>query len=201
MPKGVLEVKSKQLFFLLATIVALLSLGILGTGLGANALLVAKSTDLSKLKAKEEAMDDIQVELNRSKSDLKRYAELNQIAKAIVPQDKDQTQTVREIVKIAQDSGIDHLSSVTFPSSTLGTTGSSTLTQLTPVKGMSGMYVLPITVSVTEDSAVSYSELVAFLSGLEQNRRTAQVASLTLTPSEKSSGIAFTLVINEYIKP
>jgi len=103
-------------------------------------------------------------------------------------------------VKIAKDSGITHLTSVTFPSSTLGTTGSSTLTQLTAVKGMSGVYTLPITVAVNEESAVSYSQLISFLSGLEQNRRTAQVASLTLTPSEKNSNIAFTIVINEYIK-
>ena len=193
--------KSKQLFFVLATIVLLLGIGIVGAGLGANTLLTSKSDELSKLKAKEEVMDDTQVSLNRSKSDLKRYAELNTIAKTIVPQDKDQTQTVREIVKIAKDSGINHLTSVTFPSSTLGTTGSSTLTQLTPVKGMTGVYTLPITVSVNEDSAVSYNQLIAFLSGLEQNRRTAQVASLTLTPSEKNSNIAFTIIINEYIKP
>lgn len=193
--------KSKQLFFVLSVVVVLLGCGIVGAGVGANALLTSKSNELSKLKAKEEAMDDVQASLNRSKSDLKRYAELNNIAQAIVPQDKDQTQTVREIVKIAKDSGITHLTSVTFPSSTLGTTGSSTLTQLTPVKGMAGVYILPITVAVNEESAVSYSQLVAFLSGLEQNRRTAQVASLTLTPSEKNSNIAFTIIINEYIKP
>jgi hypothetical protein len=193
--------KSRQLFFGLTALVLLLSLGVVGAGVGANTLLASKSNELSKLKAKEQVMDDTQANLNRSKSDLKRYAELNDIAKTIVPQDKDQTQTVREIVKIAKDSGINHLSSVTFPSSTLGTTGSSALTQLTLVKGMAGVYTLPITVAVNEESAVSYSQLIAFLNGLEQNRRTAQVASLTLTPSEGSSNIAFTIVINEYIKP
>lgn len=193
--------KSKQLYLVLVSVVILLSAGIVGAGVGANAVLTAKAADLSKLKAAEEAMDDTQISLNRSKSDLTRYAELNQIAKAIVPQDKDQTQTVREIVKIAQDSGISHLTSVTFPSSTLGTTGSAALTQLTPVKGMTGVYTLPITVSIDEDNAVSYDRLITFLSGLEQNRRTAQVASLTLIPSEKTSNIAFTIVINEYIKP
>lgn len=193
--------KSRQLFFGLTALVLLLSLGVVGAGVGANTLLATKSNELSKLKAKEQVMDDTQANLNRSKSDLKRYAELNDIAKTIVPQDKDQTQTVREIVKIAKDSGINHLSSVTFPSSTLGTIGSSALTQLTLVKGMAGVYTLPITVAVNEESAVSYSQLIAFLNGLEQNRRTAQVASLTLTPSEGSSNIAFTIVINEYIKP
>jgi Tfp pilus assembly protein PilO len=193
--------KSKQLFIVLTTLTVLLGLGIVGAGVGANTMLTAKSNTLSKLKAKEQAMDEIQAGLNRSKSDLKRYAELNEIAKSIVPQDKDQTQTVREIVKIAQDSGISHLTSVTFPSSTLGAAGSSTLTQLTPVSGMAGVYTLPITVSASEDSAVTYNQLIAFLAGLEQNRRTAQVASLTLTPSDKTSSISFTLVINEYIKP
>lgn len=193
--------KSKQLFFVLTGLATLLCLGVAGAGLGANAVLSTKSTELSTLKAKEQVMDDTQTALSRSKSDLKRYAELNEIAKTIVPQDKDQTQTVREIVKIATDSGITRLTSVTFPNSTLGVVGGSSLTQLTAVKGMSGVYTLPITVTVSEEDAVPYNQLIAFLSGLEQNRRTAQVSSLTITPSKKSSNIAFSIIINEYIKP
>lgn len=196
---------SRQLFYVFTSLLVLLGLGVIGTGYGANAVLQAKASELSKLKAESQAIDEVQASLTRNKADLARYNELNEIAKAIVPQDKNQTETVREIVKIAQDSGISKLGSVTFPTSTLGiastTQTSSSLTQLTAVTGMSGVYALPITVTVTDDNAVPYDRLITFLQGLEQNRRTAQVTNLTLTPSSKSSNIAFTLVINEYIKP
>ena len=194
---------SKRLFYIFTSLLILLGLGLVGTAYGANVVLTAKAGELSKLKAQSQAIDEVQASLIRNKADLAKYRELNEIAKAIVPQDKNHTETVREIVKIAESSGISKLSSITFPSSTLGATGAATssLTQLTAVPGMAGVYTLPITVTVNEDSAVSYEKLIAFLHGLEQNRRTAQVTNLTLTPSTKSSNIAFTIIINEYIKP
>lgn len=194
---------SKQLFYIFTSLLVLLGLGLIGTAYGANAVLAAKAGELSKLKAESQAIDEVQANLIRNKADLAKYRELNEIAKAIVPQDKNHTETVREIVKIAESSGISKLSSITFPSSTLGATGAATssLTQLTAVVGMTGVYTLPITVTVGEDNAVPYEKLIAFLHGLEQNRRTAQVTNLTLTPSNKSSNIAFTIIINEYIKP
>lgn len=195
---------SKRLFYIFTSLVILLGLGVVGAAYGANSVLTARASELSKLKAQSQAIDEVQASLLRNKADLTKHHELNEIAKAIVPQDKNQTQTVREIVKIAEDSGILQLSSITFPSSTLGANGvakTPSLTQLTAVSGMSGVYTLPITISVTEENAVSYEKLITFLRGLEQNRRTAQVTNLTLTPSSKSSNIAFTLIINEYIKP
>ena len=192
--------KSKQLFYVLAVVVALLGLGVVASGYGANVVLSAKSGQLSKLKAENEAVQGLQSQLLQSKTQLTTYKDINDIAKSIVPQDKDQTQTVREIVKIAQDSGISRLTSVTFPTSTLGTKNSA-LTQVQPVSGISGVYALPITVSVGQDNAVTFDQLITFLSGLEHNRRTAQVTSLTITPSDKTNTIAFTLIINEYIKP
>ncbi len=196
---------SKQLFYVFTSLLILLGLAVVGAAYGADAVLSAKAGELSKRKAESQAIDEVQASLTRNKADLTRYHELNEIAKAIVPQDKNQTETVREIVKIANDSGISKLSSITFPASTLGVTGtaktSTSLTQLTAVPGMSGVYALPITVTVSEENAVPYERLITFLRGLEQNRRTAQVTNLTLTPSTKASNIAFTLVINEYIKP
>lgn len=195
---------SKRLFYIFTSLVILLGFGVVGAAYGANSVLTARASELSKLKAQSQAIDEVQASLLRNKADLTKHHELNEIAKAIVPQDKNQTQTVREIVKIAEDSGILQLSSITFPSSTLGVNGvakTPSLTQLTAVSGMSGVYTLPITISVTEENAVSYEKLITFLRGLEQNRRTAQVTNLTLTPSSKSSNIAFTLIINEYIKP
>lgn len=195
------------MFFLLLTATFLLSLAILGSGFGADAILTSQANSLSKLKARDQVLDDLQVALARNKSDIKRYFELNEIAKAIVPQDKDQTQTVREIAKIARENGIPRLTSVTFPASTLGAVGGTKsatggITQVTPIKGMNGVYVLPITVANGQNDLVTYDRFIAFLAGLENNRRTAQVTSISITPDANNPNrIAFSLIVNEYIKP
>lgn len=193
----------KRYFYILVGIALMLTLATFGSALGAEKVLDHEADKLSMLKAESQSIEELQDSLIQNKSDLMRYRELNEIAKSIVPQDKDQTQTVREIVKIAQASGIERLSSVTFPSSTLGGVGvNNKITQVTPVPGMSGVFSLPITVTVNDDNAVSFQQLTNFLAGLEQNRRTAQVTSLNLHPNEKNPEVlAFSIIINEYIKP
>ena len=193
----------KRYFYILVSLAILLTLATFGSAFGAEKVLDHEAEKLSLLKAESQSIEELQDSLIQNKSDLMRYRELNEIAKAIVPQDKDQTQTVREIVKIAQASGIERLSSVTFPSSTLGGVGvNNKITQVTPVPGMSGVFSLPITVTVNDDNAVTFQQLTSFLSGLEQNRRTAQVTSLNLHPNEKNPEVlAFSIIINEYIKP
>ena len=200
---------SKKTYYTLVAVTIALGVALLGSAFLANTILSTKTASLSKLKAQDQALADLQISLIRNQSDIVRYDELNKIAKAIVPQDKDQTQTVREIVAIARASGIEKLTSVTFPTSTLGTTGTvgsakttGGITQVSPVQGMSGVYTLPITVSNMQNDVVTYDELIAFLAGLEQNRRTAQVTSITITPDANNANkVAFSLVINEYIKP
>ena len=193
----------KRYFYILVGIALMLTLATFGSALGAEKVLDHEADKLSMLKAESQSIEELQDSLIQNKSDLMRYRELNEIAKSIVPQDKDQTQTVREIVKIAQASGIERLSSVTFPSSTLGGVGvNNKITQVTPVPGMNGVFSLPITVTVNDDNAVSFQQLTNFLAGLEQNRRTAQVTSLNLHPNEKNPEVlAFSIIINEYIKP
>jgi len=201
---------AKKLYYLLLAAVFVLALGILGVGYAADVVLTSRAAKLSKLKAESEATQSLQTLLQKNKADLVRYKELNEIAKAVVPQDKDQAQTVREVVKIAKESGISGLSSVTFPASTLGgaTTGPTApsttagLTQVTPVKGISGVYMLPITITVEQPHAVTYSQFTAFLQKLEQNRRTAQVSDISLKPDPlRLNSLSFSLVLNEYIKP
>jgi len=201
--------KARQLYYALTGAIILLCLGLFGIAYGTNALLGSQAAKLSKLKADSQALQDQQTTLAKNKKDIQKYAELNTIAATIVPQDKDQAEAVREIVNIASQSGINKLSSITFPSSTLGATtggvGVSTnpnLTQLTPVKGMSGVYELQITVTQDASNRVPYSQFISFLQRLEQNRRTAQVSGITIQPdTQNSNNVAFTLVINEYIKP
>lgn len=198
--------KAKQLYYGLTGLLVLLGLGFVGVAYETNSVLGNQAAKLSKLRADSEVLDSTQVALAKNKQDIAKYKDLNSIAATIVPQDKDQAEAVREIVNLAQQSGIDKLSSITFPSSTLGATvgatGNSNLTQLTPVKGMSGVYQLQITVTQGSGSEVPYSQLTSFLSKLEQNRRTAQVSSITVQPkAENPNLVTFTLVINEYIKP
>ena len=200
--------KAKQLYYVLLACLALVGIGFLGVAYGTNSLLGGQATKLSKARADSAALDNLQTSLAKNKQDIARYGELNKIAETVVPQDKDQAEAVREIVNLASQSGISKLSSITFPSSTLGAVGrgvasaSGNLTQLIPVKGLSGVYDLQITVSQTSGSEVPYDRLTSFLAKLEQNRRTAQVSSITVQPKSDSPNlVAFTLIIDEYIKP
>jgi len=168
-------------------------------------LLQTEANKLADLKSDAATIQAKQAQLSKNKQDLAKYADLNTIAKTVVPQDKDQAQAVREIVALAKQSGINRLSSVTFAPSNLGTpatTGASPVTQATLVKGMAGVYTLPITVSQANTSPVSYSSFLSFLTALERNRRTAQVSSVDIQPDQKDPGkVSFTLIVNEYIKP
>lgn len=207
---------SKRAYYVLLGVVVLLAIGILVGAYEVNSLLVAKSKHLVSLKTQSQVVSSQQTGLVRAKKQVAQYAELETIAKSIVPQDKDQAEAVREIANLAAASGIPQLSSVTFPASTLGTsltttpsggtvaTGgtSSKLTQLLPVKGISGVYTEQITITQSADQEVTYNQFLNFLQKLEQNRRTAQVASIALQPDTKNpNNVAFTLIINEFIKP
>lgn len=203
-----LKFDAKTINYLLSGVVVLL---ILGSIFGSNqviSILGGQANNLVSLKAKSQALQTEQTNLIIAKKEVSKYASLQKIAESIVPQNKDQAEAVREIVNIANASGIT-LTSITFPSSTLGDTttaassGKLSLSQLTPVPKIPGVYSLPITVQDSSAAnAVSYPSFYSFLTMLEQNRLTSQVTSLDITPSSTNNGlITFTLTINEYIKP
>lgn len=196
---------SKKLHIVLVCCLVLLGIGIFAGAYEANTLLVKKSHDLADLKTTDQATAQQKTKLIKDKKDIAKYSELNTIAKTVVPQDKDQAEAVREIVKLASESGIPKLSSIAFPPSTLGgakVKTSTGLTQVTPVKGIPGVYDLQITVTQANTDLVPYSSFTKFLSKLEQNRRTAQVTNISVQPNPKDPNqVAFTLVIDEFIKP
>lgn len=196
---------AKQLYIGLVGLLLLLGAAIPLSARHASSLLEKRSKALVSLKATAQATTAQQVQLIKDKKDIATYADLDTIAKSVVPQDKDQAETVREIVDLANASGITELSSVEFPPSTLGGTSLKTgggLTQVAPVKGIPGVYDLQITVSQAATDEVPYSDFIAFLSRLEQNRRTAEVSSIDVQPDQKDPNqVAFTLVIDEFIKP
>ncbi len=213
----------KRLYFVLIGGICALFIILLAGTYGINSLLSARADKLTQLKAKSQALNQEQLSLANAKKEVAKYSSLQQTAQSIVPEDKDQAEAVREIVNIAAANGI-ALSSVTFPASTLGgssvagtASGASSagaapaananqsagkLSQLQPVKNISGVYVLQITVQSDTSAPVSYASFINFLNDLEHNRRTAQISSINLQPTTNNPNLlTFTLVLNEYIKP
>lgn len=197
---------AKRLNLLLMGALALLIIALLGSTYGVSKMLQSKSVQLANNRADSAKLSDQQADLVKSKQDIARYADLEKITKSIVPQDKDQAQAVREITNIASSNNIS-LTTISFPSSTLGATkvggaSKTNLSQLTPVSNIPGVYNLQITVGNNPNNTVSFNQLDAFLRGLENNRRTAAVSSLSIQPQANSANrLVFTLVINTYIKP
>lgn len=213
---------TKRFFFLMVALSVVLPALIITTIVGGNKLLKSQASKLADLRAQNQVVEDQKIALVRGKEDIERYSELDEIAKAIVPQDKDQARTIREINAIAAESGIS-LQAVTFTESSLGeaaqpsaqnknqtSSTSSTastaqnqsgLTQVTPVEDIPGVYALQITISPPAEKPIPYQQFLSFLEKLENNRRTAHVDNISVTPVEGSSGITFTLTLNVYVKP
>lgn len=197
--------KSKYAYYAMLGCIVALILALLGGAYGANKLLASASVQLRQNRLRVQVLAEEQSQLASARQDVSNYQSLAAIAQSIVPQDKDQAQTVRQIVDIAHSNNI-ALSSITFPASTLGTVGagatSQGLSQLTPVVGIPGVYDLLLTVQSDSNNPVAYSQFINFLSALEHNRRTALVSGITLQPNEKNRNtLSFTLVLGEYVKP
>jgi hypothetical protein len=222
---------SKRLHTVLIATLVLLFVGLLGGAYGINKLLISEANKLLVLKAKSQALTQEQTSLNQAKKDIKRYDNLNKIAQAVVPQDKNQAEAVREIVNIAATNGVT-LAAINFPASTLGNLPSgaaapaasssaspgtsaapapaastasnktANLSQLTALKNIPGVYQLPITINNDSAHPVPYDRFSSFLSDLEHNRRTSQVQTISIQPDSKNRGyITFSLTLSEYIKP
>lgn len=209
---------SKRLHFLLIGAVGLMCFALLGGAYAVNSMLSKRANNLTALKAKSQALEQQAIGLAKAKKDIEKYTELEQITKSIVPEDKSQAEAVGEIVKIAGQNGVS-IASITFPASTLGagpvsTTPSATpapspantskksLSQLQAVKNIPGVYQLQIVVNSDTNKPVLYDRFITFLSALENNRRTAQVSSITIQPQPTNPKfLTFTLTLNGYIKP
>ncbi len=212
---------AQRIHLALVAIIVLLFASLLGGAYGINNLLGSESNKLVALKAKDLALTQQQVSLKKAKQDIQTYDKLDKIARSAVPEDKSQAEAVQEIVNIAASNEVS-LAAITFPASTLGagvvgssSTGASpspspvasnpkagALSQLQPVKNIPGVYQLLITVNSDSNRPVQYAKFVSFLSDLEHNRRTAQVATIALSPDSKDPQyLTFSLTLSEYIKP
>lgn len=215
---------SKRVFFAMIGVCCLLGLSVLGVLFMGDKILRKQSVKLVELKLEDKLLDEQQTSLAQANKDIKQYEDLEQIAKAVVPQDKDQARAVREIVGLAKKSDIS-ISNISFPSSSLGAQPTQTkssddsaessktssasatstlITQAKPVEGVSGVYSLEMTITPDSEKKVTYYQLLDFLGRLENNRRTAQVTSvkiLPITSDAKNPYISFTLTINIFLKP
>lgn len=208
------KLTSKQFFYVMAATTILLIVGIGALTSLSLSLLKKQGETLTKLKEDQLVLKNREESLNRAEIDIKKYAELEKISKAIVPQEKDQARTVREIVAIAQETGIP-LESITFPESTLGAlkssksakkstipSGDPDKTQLTIVPETKGLYAMDITIQSDSKSPIAYNRLLLFLEKLEQNRRTAHVTNISVQPfKDNRSLVTFSINLNVYIKP
>lgn len=205
---------SKRLFYVLSALVAsVLIASVLAVYFGSG-YLTSRSDRLNKLKAEAGAIDAVQQSLASAKKDIEKYSEIEAITKQVVPQEKDQARTVREIVKIAADSNIS-IGSISFPTSTLGgaakksTTETSKSnssqptanTQTQKVEGLNNLERLEVTIQSDSSQAVIYSDFIEFLKNLELNRRTSQVSNVSIQPDTKNPNfLTFSLVLNVYIQ-
>jgi len=213
---------NKKFFYVMLASVIVLCFALLGITIGGNIVFQKQSEKLVGIKAKAQVAEEQKVSLSQAKKDIEKYTDLDRIAKTVVPQDKDQAKTVREINKIAADSGIS-IQQITFENSNLGQApakkststdeGSSessteakpqqttsTISQVKPVEGINGVYSLEITIA-SGDNPVSYYGFIRFLEKLEANRRTSHVSEITVSPTENGAGVTFTLKLNAYLKP
>ena len=202
-------------YLLLAVIGIMVIASLVGTDIVVG-LLGKQSNTLVGLKAKRQALVIEQTDLINAKKEIQKYSSLQKITETIVPQSKDQAEAVRELNAFAQQNNFS-LTGIIFPASSLGTAVLATptaanphpaagaasspisLSQLTPVTGIPGVYTLQVLVEYSS-SAISYQQFYNFLKDVEQNRLTSQVTGLTIQPNN-SGNVTFTLTINEYIKP
>lgn len=210
---------SKKFFYIMLGIIGLLGVLLVATMVLGDKMLQKQGDKLTGLKLEDAVIENQQTALVQAKRDVEQYADLEKIAKQIVPQDKDQARATREIINLARDSGLS-ISSVSFPSSNLGqaapkpqtsednssnpapTTPSAPVTQVKPVDGITGVYQYDMVVISDTNNPATYNQFIDFLDKLEQNRRTAHVSQIVITPdSQNRSLLSFNLTITVYVKP
>lgn len=203
---------SKRAFFIMLGVIVLL-IGLCGgaTYLSSQ-LITAEGDKLYDLKLQSAVATRQAQALDQAKKDIEKYEELEQIAKTVVPQEKDQARTVLELVNLANEAGIE-IVSVEFPQSELGRAGSgrgaarnrivdSNTTQLVALDRPKGVYSMEIRVQADPTIAIRYSQLIDYLQKLENNRRTAQVTNISVSPSEQDrSRVTFSIRLNSFVKP
>jgi hypothetical protein len=227
-PKREFKLDSKNLHLVLLGslgLSAILFIAILFLGLSA---LSKESRQMVDLKIKSQTAEAQLANLEQAKKQVEKYSFFKDVARSVIPNDKDQAVAVIEINTMAQESGI-NIQSITFPASTLGLTTSTTsatasqqdatsksssakaISQAKIVSGIEGLYSLELTITPESDSKtpaskqITYAKMLDFLKRIESNRHTAQITDVNISPANAtgntSSGLTFSLTTNIFIKP
>lgn len=202
---------AKRVYLIMSIALGLLIAVMVAVTLGGEKMLKKESGELMNTKLENEVLNNEQTSLDQAKQDLKKYEELNQLAKEIVPTGKDQAKTTREILALADEAGIT-IATVGFPASDLGSPQqapagggpkvNNSISQATPVEGIKDLLQLEIDITSNSKVPCTYDQLITFLKKLELNRRTAQVSTLSIQPDPKDNSLlSFSLTITVYIKP
>lgn len=203
---------SKRVSFVMLGLSAILvALAAFVTYTGRN-LIIKEGEKLVGLKLENEVLGRRGDALIQAKKDIASYAELEQLARTVVPQDKDQARTVVDIIRMAREAGVTNIAAIEFPQSLLGEiargsknsnkTVDPNLTQLTALTSPKGVYSMEIRITGDDEKPIPYRSLVNFLAKLEKNRRTAQVTNIAITPDDEDRRlISFSLTLTTYVKP
>lgn len=203
---------SKRLFYGLVGVLLIVAALFAGSVYLGWKHLDKQTSKLSDLKVEASVLQDTQRSLAKAKKDIVTYSDIEQVTKTVIPQEKDQARTVREIVKIAADNNI-AIASIGFPASTLGTkpaagaggaaaaTAPGVTTQTQKVDGISNVERLEMIVTSESARPALYTDFISFLSDLEKNRRTAQVSNINIQPvADNRNRLSFSITLNVYIK-
>lgn len=105
---------AKRVYLLLLIGLGLTFVGLAGATYAVGGMLQAKARTLADKKAEVSVLTGQQSSLAQAKRDIVRYADLEKITDSIVPQDKDQAQTVRELTNIAAANKVNLTVKTTF---------------------------------------------------------------------------------------
>lgn len=187
----------KNLFFTLLGGLALTVVGIFAGFYYANNLLSEKSDVIANLKAEDEILAQKLYSAEITKNNLNKLGFVQDLAKEVLPDAKNQSEVILLISKIADETGI-KTGSFSF-ASTEGEPGDTS--QTTPLEGTVGVLVLPINTSFS----ATYNQLISFLEKTEQNQRKMQISNIAITPQTLQPGqtkqiLDVQITINAYVK-
>ncbi len=215
-----MTLNSRNLRLVLLGLLGSSILAFIGIALFGLSAISSKSSEMVGLKLDGQTADTQLSNLEQSKKDIEKYSYFKDVAKTVIPNDKDQATAVLEINQMATAAGIS-IQSITFPASTLGlrvsaptpqdatqaSSTSSAISQAKPVSGIPGLYSLELTITpestndLPSSKRVTYPKMLDFLDRIENNRHTAQITQVSIQPAGGNKSLSFTLTINIFIKP
>lgn len=179
----------KRLYLLLTIVwIALLALIIGGSAYGVK-FMKQKSQVISDLKTKNDLFDERTLAATKSRKQLSEYQSFQAVADKILPKDKEQSNSLVEIDKMAQAAGM-KVTGITYSdgkAATSATTAAPKVSQTFPVDGLPN--ILGMQVDVTYSNAISFDKLITYLESVEKNQRKIQITSLDLQNFDPSKGL------------